>query len=104
MICQQVGGCGLDLPPGSAHVNLESCVAALKACKVCGAEGAVAVHPRCVAHAAAQRGAQIGVSVAERRILDAVNGWLSGRSSDVGDDSEDAPRTRRKPKSGDFEP
>ena len=114
MICQQVGGCGGALPPGAAHINLESCVQFLLSCRVCGGEGAVPIHPRCLATAAAQRGAQAGVSVAERKIVDSIAGWLSGRrhpddtdppnenaGSDIDDDQR---RGSRKNRGKRFEP
>ena len=97
MICER---CRLELPPGSVHVSPESCIAALLACRVCGGDGAISIHPRCLATAAAQRGAQAGLSVAERKIVDLVNGWIAGKGKPEPEPDPDRERRGRRGSGG----
>lgn len=81
MICGQPGGCGLELAPGSAHLNLESCCAALRACRVCGTEVSVIVHPGCAPRLVAQRGADAGSRLAgdyvQRKATEMIDDFLN---------------------------
>ncbi len=100
MNCQQVSGCGLSLPRGAAHLNLESCVEAMKdalekatTCRACGTEVVTVLHAGCVPAELVNRGAKLGTGVLERRITE----WLAERlSGDPGPrasaDPDDQPR------------
>lgn len=93
-------GCGLTLPPGSSHADVSDCVEALKhaleratACRDCGEHVKVIAHPACLARMGAQAGARAGVSIAERKITDAVTRFLGGEQEQDPDATQgpDAP-------------
>lgn len=81
--------CNLELPRGAAHVNPESCIEGLKhaleqatACRECGDPVSTPLHPRCMARAAAKGGAALGVKVAERKLMEKLDDFLSGGSGE----------------------
>lgn len=86
MICGQPNGCGLELRPGEAHVGLESCVEALRGCRVCHEPIAVPLHPGCVPAEVGRRAARHGAS--------ALEDWLRKKAAEV---VEGIGRRRKRP-------
>lgn len=78
MICGQENGCGLELPPGAAHINLEACIVALKACRVCQEPVTFICHPNCLPVEIARRGGKLATGAAERKIMEGISRFFMG--------------------------
>lgn len=93
--------CLLELSPGAAHINPESCVDALRHaldnalnCRECGIPVLMPLHAGCMARAAAKGGAALGAQVAERKLRDAITNFMNPTAES--EDSDEEPRSRGK--------
>jgi hypothetical protein len=91
--------CDLDLPPGAAHLNEGSCVAALRAelaglrgCAGCGRDIKLSVCPACAAKGLAKGAASQGVAA----LGTALWRWLNEPSAGSEEDGEGEPRSGKR--------
>lgn len=78
-------GCELTLSAGSAHVNSDGCIAALKEalaeakkCATCQQPVPTVIHPGCIPVEVARRGGKIATDAAQKKIMEGIARIFSG--------------------------